>query len=425
MALPRVACLMVGTGEYTSGYGASAGSDKKRGVVGLTVLDLRRRGIVGDVLMAGSDGNKLPAIRAHIESELRGAYPASFSAPGALTVATYPADGVKDGAAYRAALAALPRGSAVIIFTPDDTHFAIALDAVRAGMHVLVTKPIVMTLAQHLELAAAAEAAGALVAVEVHKRWDPIYADARNRLRALGDFSYLNAYMSQPKAQLETFRAWAGRSSDISYYLNSHHVDFSEWVYGASARPLSVVARGSTGVGSALLGRPVEDTIALLADWENLPSRTRGTAVYTASWAAPRADVHSQQRFHCMAHGGEVTVDQAHRGYSVATDAAGFASANPLFFCYTPSPEGAFVGQASYGYKSIEEFVLAVQQVAAGAAAPRDFDASLATVHTTQQGTAILEAGRLSLDNGGATVDILYADADGLHPVALKVRKTA
>ena len=31
--------------------------------------------------------------------------------------------------------------------------------------------------------------------------------------------SQLYAYMSQPKLQLETFRAWAGKSSDISYYL--------------------------------------------------------------------------------------------------------------------------------------------------------------------------------------------------------------
>ena len=36
--------------------------------------------------------------------------------------------------------------------------------------------------------------------------------------------------MSQPKHQLQTFKAWAGKSSDISYYLNSHHVDFHEWV---------------------------------------------------------------------------------------------------------------------------------------------------------------------------------------------------
>jgi len=89
---------------------------------------------------------------------------------------------------------------------------------------------------------------------------------------------------------------------------------------------------------------------------------------------------------------------------------------------YTPS-EGRFAGQVrcgrcnahamtpdfppflsvqlGYGYRSFEAFVAAVQQINAGTAKPRDFDASLATVHTTQQGTAILEAGRRSLDCAG------------------------
>ncbi len=147
-----------------------------------------------------------------------GTYPASGYD---LSVECYPSDTEVDAHAYRRAFAKLPKGSAVTIFTPDDTHFEIALDCVRAGLHVLVTKPIVKTLAHHQQLAAAAQEHNVLVAVEVHKRWDPIYADARDRLRKMGDFSYLSAYMSQPKIMLGTFRAWAGISSDISYYLNS------------------------------------------------------------------------------------------------------------------------------------------------------------------------------------------------------------
>jgi hypothetical protein len=37
------------------------------------------------------------------------------------------------------------------------------------------------------------------------------------------------SYMSQPKFQLETFKSWAGIDSDISYYLNSHHIDVRSW----------------------------------------------------------------------------------------------------------------------------------------------------------------------------------------------------
>lgn len=192
------------------------------------MFDLRKRGLVGEMHLAGTNGRKLPDIRSHMGRAIGEAYHASGYD---LSCATYPGDDAVDPSAYSAALKVLPKGSAVTIFTPDDTHFAIALECVKAGMHVMVTKPICKTLAEHRELAAAAEAANVLVAIEVHKRWDPIYVDARDRMRAMGaPVSYFTSYMSQPKIQLQTFRAWAGLSSDISYYLNSHHIDFhGEW----------------------------------------------------------------------------------------------------------------------------------------------------------------------------------------------------
>jgi D-galacturonate reductase len=54
----------VGTGEYTTGFvgGGASGSDKKVGVVGLTLFDLRRRGKVGKLSMVGTNGTKFPAI---------------------------------------------------------------------------------------------------------------------------------------------------------------------------------------------------------------------------------------------------------------------------------------------------------------------------------------------------------------------------
>src|SRR4029079_9725621 len=128
--------------------------------------------------------------------------------------------------------------------------------------------PIVKTLDEHLTLAEAARRSGVLVAMEVHKRWDPIYADARDRIRQLGDFSFFQSFMSQPKSQLQTFRSWAGRSSDISYYLNAHHIDFNVWSVSHSARPLSVTAMASTGVAKAA-GIDAEDTITLGTQWEN------------------------------------------------------------------------------------------------------------------------------------------------------------
>ena len=76
------------------------------------------------------------------------------------------------------------------------------------------------------------------------------------------------------------------------------------------ARCVSVTAAASSGVVAAgLLGRACEDTITLVAEWENRDG-SAGHATYTASWTAAQADVHSQQRFFCLMEGGEVTADQ-------------------------------------------------------------------------------------------------------------------
>jgi len=379
------------------------------------MFDLKKRGLVGNISLCGMNGKKMPSIRQHMQHAIVDAYPKhEFD----ISCKTFPGDDTVDPEAYKAAIEALPPCSVVTIFTPDDTHFYIAMEAVRAGHHVLVTKPAVKTLQHHLELAEAAKAAGVLVAIEVHKRCDPMYADARDRLAAMGDFSYLNAYMSQPKLQLQTFAAWAGIASDISYYLNSHHIDFHEWCYAGRARPVRVTASTSTGVAKRTLGRPVDDTITLLVQWENLPSGNMGTAVYTSSWIAPTSDVHSQQRFFLMAHGGEVKVDQGHRGYSCATDAEGYKSVNPLFMKYTPSG-GKFVGQLGYGYRSFEVFVEAATRVNAGMAAVSDFDdGSLATIATTAQGTAILEAGARSIAASCMPMAMAYGSSDPSSPAA-------
>jgi len=122
--------------------------------------------------------------------------------------------------------------------------------------------------------------------------------------------------MSQPTFQLQTFKAWAGISSDISYYLNSHHIDFHVWAMEGKAQCKSVRALSSNGVANEILQRPCEDTITITSNWENLENGNKGHALYTSSWVAHKADVHTQQRFFCNMEKGEVTADQCHRGYS-------------------------------------------------------------------------------------------------------------
>lgn len=74
----------------------------------------------------------------------------------------------------------------------------------------MITKPAVKLLSEHQHLLAEARKNNVFVYIEHHKRFDPAYADARNRAvkGSLGEFNYFYSYMSQPKSQLQTFSAW-------------------------------------------------------------------------------------------------------------------------------------------------------------------------------------------------------------------------
>ena len=405
--------LAVGTGEYTTGFvgNAESPSDKKLGVVGLVMFDLRRRGLIApEIKMVGTNGDKFTGIRQHFRTNIEAKYREMST-----EFTSFPPKGVRDPEAYKMAIDSLQPGDAITIFTPDSTHFDIAMYAIQRKIHVLVTKPATQTLEHHQQLVRAAHQYGVLCMVEHHKRFDPAYADARHRARQqLGDMNYFYSYMSQPKNQLDTFKAWAGKDSDISYYLNSHHVDICLWFTQNRALPVRVNASSSSGIATSKGCIPgTEDTITLLVDFVVLDPTTgqvqdekRATAVFTASWSAPQgAGVHSEQHFHFVATHGETRINQARRGYQFTKEdeaqslTGGMCTDyNPFYMRYTPDAQGYFAGQHGYGYLSLESFVKACTSINTHQKTAADYDTVLPTIKDTLLTTAILHAGRKSLD---------------------------
>ncbi len=84
---------------------------------------------------------------------------------------------------------------------------------------------------------------------------------------------------------------------------------------------------------------------------------------------------------------------------------------------YTPDDQGRFVGQNGYGYKSFEVWLRACHDMNAKqislqdilekkSAVPSEYSSFLATIQSTLNVTAILEAGRRSLDAGGVPINL-------------------
>jgi len=180
------------------------------------------------------------------------------------------------------------------------------------------------------------------------------------------------------------------------------------------ALPTRVTASGSTGIAESVgCQKGTEDTITLLVDFSILdpstqqPTGKNATAIFTASWAAPQgAGVHSEQHFHFVGAHGETRINQARRGYQFTLESpqqgvtgGSCTDYNPFYMKYTPDAEGFFAGQHGYGYISLENFVMACSRINRGEKKAVDFDKVLPTVKDTVLTTAILEAGRRSLDS--------------------------
>eukprot|EP00730_Choanoeca_flexa_P020471 TRINITY_DN9997_c0_g2_i3.p2 TRINITY_DN9997_c0_g2~~TRINITY_DN9997_c0_g2_i3.p2 ORF type:complete len:143 (+),score=26.24 TRINITY_DN9997_c0_g2_i3:22-429(+) len=90
-ASAKVNVVMCGTGEYTTGYVHNSGSksDKKVGVVGLCMFELRRLGHVGEISCVGTNGTKFPGIREHLSKNISQVYNGLD-----VSMQTYPADDV-------------------------------------------------------------------------------------------------------------------------------------------------------------------------------------------------------------------------------------------------------------------------------------------------------------------------------------------
>ncbi|MGW2958244.1 Gfo/Idh/MocA family protein [Streptomyces sp. NPDC001220] len=125
----------------------------------------------------------------------------------------------------------------VVIASPNKTHVPLAATALKAGLPVVVDKPVAGTAAEARELAALAEERGLLLSVFQNRRWDNDFLTLRSLLEQgeLGDpwrfESRFERWRPQPKG------GWreSGDPAEIGgllYDLGSHVVDQALVLFG-------------------------------------------------------------------------------------------------------------------------------------------------------------------------------------------------
>ncbi|MBS1906787.1 MAG: Gfo/Idh/MocA family oxidoreductase [Actinobacteria bacterium] len=144
-------------------------------------------------------------------------------------------------------LAAHPELTAAVIATPDFAHREAAVQCARAGLDLMIEKPLATGTDDAEAIAAAAGEAGVRVMVGFENRWNIRFASARELLgsaaesRVTAQIVHLNDTIHVPTRML----SWAGLSSP-AWFLMPHTLDLACWI--GRTRPVAVYAVGARTV---------------------------------------------------------------------------------------------------------------------------------------------------------------------------------
>jgi predicted dehydrogenase len=165
---------------------------------------------------------------------------------------------------------------AVSIFTPHRAHYRPAMDALQAGCHVFIEKPLSTNSQEAVDIAGLARARGRKVGVGHQYRLRPSLIEARRRLAsgAIGRLRLVTAVLAQPWLAAHSGPADAWRhdpklsGGGILADAGDHLIDALLWTTGQAAEEvMAIQGRLETGLDlvTAAAVRLADGTPATLA----------------------------------------------------------------------------------------------------------------------------------------------------------------
>ena len=171
---------------------------------------------------------------------------------------------------------------AVVVATPDFAHRDAAITVAEAGKHLLIEKPLAMTLDDAYAIRDAVNQGGGKCLVGFENRWNPHVLSAKRSIDSgvVGTHITSSATLSNTWFVPTQMLSWAAKSSP-AWFLMPHTVDMLLWFSGRI--PVSVTAVASRGQ-LASRGIDTEDVVHALITFDD-----GTTASLTSAWSLPEA----------------------------------------------------------------------------------------------------------------------------------------
>ncbi len=225
---------------------------------------------------------------------------------------------------------------AVLIATPHYLHTAQGIQALQAGFHVLVEKPISVQKADAERLCAAHTRRDRVFAAMFNQRTDPLYVRLRELVRGgeLGAIRRVNWTVTNWFRTAQYYAAggwratWAGEGGGVLLNQCPHNLDLLQWIFG---QPRRVRAFSQFGRYHAI---EVEDDVTAYLEFE-------GGA--TGAFVASTGEAPGTNRLEVAAENGRVVVEHDRLTWTRnAVPMSEFSRTSPLPFATPATSEEVF-----------------------------------------------------------------------------------
>lgn len=243
-----------------------------------------------------------------------------------------------------------PEVQVISIAVPDHLHTQVAMDCASHGKHILVEKPLALTVEDCKSIIEAADMGGGHLMVDFANRWNPPLMKAR-QLVSKGEISQprlayirLNNAIHVPTEML----GWSSQSN-VLWWIGSHSIDLARWLFDDEVETVQSVA----GWGKLRsLGIETADFYVT-----TLQFRGGGVAVIENCWILPNerpglVDFNVQ----LIGDSGTLTMDPLSHGALEHIGDAGVQRPD-LFYDYElgGNARGAFIDVVSEFLRSVEQ----------------------------------------------------------------------
>ena len=388
-----------------------------------SIYHLQRTGIVGDINICALNNPPLHALKE--DRSFHDAFPGQSFTPNP-SLEESPGNNFPD--LYKEVLSKMKSRQAVVVAMPDQLHYQVVMEALKANQHVLSVKPLVLNYNQAEEIKDLAFSKGLFVGVEYHKRFDRRSLEARKRYRDgnFGEFKMGEAKLIEPYLYRHSnFQNWfTTDKTDPFTYIGCHYVDLVYFITGLKPVELSVAGikdkfpNGNVGYMWAQ-GRVRFENGALLTVSTGLGypddgagSNDQGMVMYCEGDNCGSMIKHNDQ-FRGVSHS---YVD------NIGVAGSKFNFINPDFYRLIPW-EGEGYKPVGYGYDSVAANISSMagienldnaEDIRSRQQEIKEIDNKgiIATPANSSINELVVEATRESIENDGKSVKIIYGD----HP---------